>query len=55
MVEHGRLNDDDPMPIGDWKGTRLGGVPDRYWRWFLDQDWCDEYPDLVEYANVVDD
>ena len=50
-----RLNDDDRMPIGKWKGTRLGEVPDHYWRWFLGQDWCDKYPDLVKYANLVDE
>jgi len=44
------------MPFGMHKGERLGQVPDSYWRWFLDQDWCDTYPDLVTYANeVVDD
>jgi hypothetical protein len=28
-------------------------VPDDYWRWFLDQEWCDKYPALVEYANLT--
>ena len=48
-----QLHDDDKMPFGKWKGERLGRVPDHYWRWFLDQDWCDEWPALVEYANLV--
>ena len=48
-----RLHDDSPMPFGKWKGTRLGEVPDAYFRWFLQQDWCDQHPDLVEYANVI--
>ena len=26
-----------------------------YWRWFLGQHWCDEWPDLVEYANLVEE
>jgi hypothetical protein len=26
-------------------------VPDEYWKWFLGTEWCDKYPDLVEYAN----
>lgn len=50
------LNDDDRMPFGKYRHTRLGEVPDHYWRWFLSQEWCDEYPELVEYANhVVED
>lgn len=50
------LSDDDRMPIGKHRSKRLGEVPDWYWRWFLDQPWCDEYPALVEYANhVVED
>ena len=48
-----RLNDDDLMPFGKYQGKRLGEVPDSYWLWFLGQDWCDKYPDLVEYANVL--
>jgi uncharacterized protein (DUF3820 family) len=43
------------MPFGKHKGQRLGNVPDSYWRWFLGQDWCDEYPQLVEYANLIED
>ena len=50
-----RLNDDDEMPFGKHKGKRLGDVPDQYWRWFLNQDWCDEWPDLVKYANILGD
>lgn len=47
-----RLTDDYLMPFGKYKGTRLGEVPDDYWRWFLKQDWCDKCPALVEYANL---
>ena len=50
-----KLSDDDPMPFGKWKGRRLGEVPDHYWRWFLQQEWSDEYPDLVEYGQIVED
>lgn len=55
MSNRTALHDDTPMPFGKHKGKRLGDVPDHYWRWFLGQDWCDEYPDLVEYANVICD
>lgn len=48
-------SDDDKMPFGKHKGERLGDVPDSYWRWFLGQQFCDNYPDLVQYANLVDD
>jgi len=47
------LNDDDTMPFGKHKGQRIGDVPDSYWRWFLQQDWCDEWPHLVKYANLT--
>ena len=50
-----RLDDDSRMPFGKYRGQRLGDVPDSYWRWFLSQDWCDEWPDLVEYANLIDE
>lgn len=46
-----KLHDDSIMPFGKYKGKRLGEVPDSYLLWFLKQDWCDEWPDLVEYAN----
>lgn len=45
--------DDDLMPFGKHKGEKLRDVPDHYFRWFLNQDWCDEWPDLVEYANIA--
>ena len=45
------LYDDDIMPFGKYKGKSLDQVPDSYLIWFLKQDWCDEYPELVEYAN----
>ena len=48
-----RLHDDCPMPFGKHAGKRLGDVPDNYFRWFLAQDWCDQYPDLVAYANHI--
>lgn len=47
------LTDDDRMPFGKYKGRLLINVPDSYLLWFLEQDWCDDYPDLVEYANLV--
>lgn len=46
------VNDDDVMTWGNYKGERLGDIPDEYWLWFLGQDWCDKYPRLVEYANL---
>ena len=47
-------NDDTKMPFGKHKGERLGDVPDSYLRWFLNQDWCNDWPDLVEYAKAMD-
>lgn len=52
-----RLTDSDRMPInGVHYNKRLGRIPKEYWLWWLRQDWCDNWPDLVEYANhCVDD
>ena len=49
------LDDDSIMYFGKWAGKRLGDVPDYYWRWFLSQEWCDDHPKLVEYANIIGD
>jgi len=51
MGSRTKLHDDSLMPFGKYKARHLGEVPDHYWRWFLTQDWCDDWPDLVEYAN----
>ena len=53
MSEPIAWHDDTIMPFGKYKGERLGNVPDHYLRWFAGQDWCDEWPDLVEYCNVA--
>lgn len=57
MSEHDpdALTDDDILPFkkGQFAGERLGDIPDWWWRWFLSQSWCDEWPALVEYANHV--
>ena len=50
-----KLSDSDTMPFGDHKDKPLGKVPNHYWRWFLRQDWSSRYPDLVEYAQIVED
>jgi hypothetical protein len=48
-----KLNDDDTLTWerSVYSGYRLGDIPDDWWRWFLSRDWCDNWPDLVEYAN----
>jgi uncharacterized protein (DUF3820 family) len=55
MSEPIELSDDSVMTFGKYRGQRLGDVPDHYLRWFLNQDWCDEYPQPVEYANQIID
>jgi len=50
----GALHDDDKMPFGKWSGTPLGEVPDSYWRWFLQQPWVENHPDLLEYAQLIE-
>lgn len=49
-----KLHDDDRMPFGKYKDMRLGNVPDHYWRWFLQQEWANEWPELLEYAKLVE-
>ena len=48
-----RLNDGDVMPWGKHEGELLSDVPDDYWQFFLRQPWCDNWPDLVQYANTI--
>lgn len=48
-----KLHDGDLMPFGKYKDKPIGEVPDSYWRWFLTQTFCDQFPDLVEYANLI--
>lgn len=50
-----KLSDKDLMPFGVHKDKPLGKVPDHYWLWFLEQDWCHKWPDLVEYAQLVEE
>jgi uncharacterized protein (DUF3820 family) len=50
-----KLNDDDKMPFGKHKGERLGDVPDDYLLWFVRQEWSVSYPDLVEYAQLIEE
>ena len=54
MSNRTNLNDDDVMTFGKWKGTRLGEVPDHYWRWFVRQEWASEWPDLLAYGQIVE-
>jgi hypothetical protein len=53
-AKRAKLNDGSIMPIGKFKSYTLGEVPDWWWQWFRKQSWCDKYPDLVEYANVLE-
>jgi hypothetical protein len=48
-----RLQDDDLMFFGKHKGEKLIDVPEDYLKWLANQDWIDQYPDLVEYLNVM--
>lgn len=50
-----RLTDDDLMPFGKHKGERLGDVPDDYLRWLGKQNWIDNFPDLSDYINLIED
>lgn len=55
MGERTTLHDDDRMPFGKYQGMRLGEVPDHYWCWFLQQEWAEKYPDLLQYASLVEE
>jgi len=51
-----KLHDECKMPVrGSYFGEPLGDIPDSYWRWFLRQPWCEQYPDLVQYAKLIED
>lgn len=48
--KHPSLNDDDPMPLGKYKGTKLEDVPAKTLEWFWEQDWLEaKYPALYNY------
>ena len=55
VMKRVEFDDDTLMPFGKYKGQRLGEVPDSYWRWFLRQEWSSQWPDLVEYAQLVEE
>lgn len=46
------LHDDDVMPFGAHRGKKLGEIPSSYWDWFLNQKWRDQWPSLVQYAEI---
>jgi hypothetical protein len=50
-----KLHDDSLMPFGVHKNKRLGDVPDSYFKWFLQQSWAKDWPDLYAYAKLVED
>ena len=45
------MDDNSLMPFGKHKGERLELVPASYLLWFAEQEWCDTWPDLLEYVN----
>ena len=48
------MDDDTPFPFSKkYKGVPSGEVPDDFLVWFLRQDWCDQWPEVVEYANLT--
>ena len=45
------LTDVSIMPWGKHKGLPLGEVADRYWEWFLQQEWAGFHRQLRDYAQ----
>jgi hypothetical protein len=45
------MNDNDRMPWGKHKGTRLGNVPTRYLGWLLDQHFMAFFDELSRYIE----
>ena len=46
-----KLEDDDRMPWGRYRGQRLHDIPPEYWAWLLAQPWFRDHHDLYEYAG----
>ena len=46
-----QLDDNSSMPFGAHKGKKMLDVPMPYLRWFLEQDWAQKWPAVVQYAK----
>lgn len=46
------LTDNDVMKWGTHVDKKLGDVPFRYWRWFVEVEWAREHPELLAYAEL---
>lgn len=43
------MTDNDIIPFGKFKGTKLANIPADYFVWLNEQDWCTKaYKDYIE-------
>lgn len=47
-----QLTDESGFPFGKHKGTSMQNVPIDFYRWLLQQDWCNKWPAVVAYAKT---
>lgn len=48
-----KWQDDTMMPVGKYRGERLGDIPDDYLFWLWDQSWLEPtYPGLYLYVKA---
>lgn len=47
------IGGDMPFPFGKWRGVPFNKVPDGYFHWFIQQDWANNWPIVLNYARRV--
>ena len=46
------LHDEEPMPFGKYKGTKMKDVPSDYLDWLIGQPWIAKWPRVKAYIEA---
>jgi len=46
------LHDEEPMPFGKYKGTKMKDVPSDYLDWLIGQPWISKWPRVKLYIEA---
>lgn len=50
-VTTNKLDINDAFPFGKYKGQPMWAVDYNYFKWLMEQDWLDKYPNVLEYIG----
>jgi hypothetical protein len=50
-VTTNKLDINDAFPFGKYKGQPMWAVDYNYFKWLMEQDWLDKYPNVLEYIT----